>query len=82
MIKGNKDLLAPGSKIEVEVTDLNGRPIYHENAMYIEPGTKRRAVAIYVYEHTPQGGWSHNYSRHSSKKTKWKVCVPRATKNS
>ena len=56
MIKGNKDLLAPGSKIEVEVTDLNGRPIYHENAMYIEPGTKRRAVAIYVYEHTPQGG--------------------------
>lgn len=56
MIKGNKDLLAPGSKIEVEVTDLNGRPIYHENTIYLEPGTKRRAVAIYVYEHTPQGG--------------------------
>lgn len=56
MIKGNKDLLAPGSTIEIEVTDLNGRVIYHENANYIEPGTKRRAVAIYVYEHTPQGG--------------------------
>jgi len=56
MIKGNKDLLAPGSTIEIEVTDLNGRVIYHENANYIEPGTKRRAVAIYVYESTPQGG--------------------------
>ena len=56
MIKGNRDLLAPGSTIEIEVTDLNGRPIYHENANYLEPGTKRRAVAIYVYDHTPQGG--------------------------
>jgi len=56
MLKGNKDLLAPGSIIEIEVTDLNGRPIYHENATYLEPGTKRRVVAIYVYEHTPQGG--------------------------
>jgi len=56
MLKGNRDLLAPGSVIEIEVTDLNGRPIYHENAVYLEPGTKRRAVAIYVYEHTPQGG--------------------------
>jgi len=56
MIKGNKDLLVPGSTIEIEVTDLNGRVIYHENANYIEPGTKRRAVAIYVYESTPQGG--------------------------
>ena len=56
MLKGNRDLLAPGSIIEIEVTDLNGRPIYHENAVYLEPGTKRRAVAIYVYEHTPQGG--------------------------
>ena len=56
MLKGNRDLLAPGSVIEIEVTDLNGRPIYHENAIYLEPGTKRRAVAIYVYEHTPQGG--------------------------
>jgi hypothetical protein len=56
MLKGNKSLLAPGSTIEIEVTDLNGRVIYHENANYLEPGTKRRAVAIYVYEHTPQGG--------------------------
>tara|TARA_R110002012_G_scaffold227633_1_gene399816 strand:+ start:1873 stop:3852 length:1980 start_codon:yes stop_codon:yes gene_type:complete len=56
MLKGNKSLLAPGSIIEIEVTDLNGRVIYHENANYLEPGTKRRAVAIYVYEHTPQGG--------------------------
>jgi len=56
MIKGNQSLLAPSSTIEIEVTDLNGRSIYHENANYIEPGTKRRAVAIYVYEHTPQGG--------------------------
>ena len=56
MLKGNKSLLAPGSTIEIEVTDLNGRAIYHENAVYLEPGTKRRAVAIYVYEHTPQGG--------------------------
>lgn len=56
MLKGNKSLLAPGSTIEIEVTDLNGRPIYHENANYLEPGTKRRAVAIYVYDHTPQGG--------------------------
>jgi len=56
MIKGNKSLLAPSSTIEIEVTDLNGRAIYHENANYIEPGTKRRAVAIYVYDHTPQGG--------------------------
>jgi hypothetical protein len=56
MLKGNQSLLAPGSTIEIEVTDLNGRPIYHENAAYMEPGTKRRVVAIYVYEHTPQGG--------------------------
>jgi hypothetical protein len=56
MLKGNKSLLAPGSTIEIEVTDLNGRAIYHENAVYLEPGTKRRAVAIYVYDHTPQGG--------------------------
>lgn len=56
MLKGNKSLLAPGSIIEIEVTDLNGRAIYHENANYIEPGTKRRAVSVYVYEHTPQGG--------------------------
>ena len=56
MLKGNRDLLAPGALIEIEVTDLNGRAIYHENAVYLEPGTKRRAVAIYVYNHTPQGG--------------------------
>lgn len=56
MLKGNRSLLAPGSTIEIEVTDLNGRSIYHENAVYLEPGTKRRAVAIYVYEQTPQGG--------------------------
>jgi hypothetical protein len=56
MIKGNRDLLAPGSIIEIEVTDLNGRSVYHENAVYLEPGTKRRAVAVYVYKHTPQGG--------------------------
>jgi len=56
MLKGNRDLLAPGTIIEIEVTDKNGRPIYHENANFIEPGTNRRLVAIYVYEHTPQGG--------------------------
>ena len=56
MLKGNQSLLAPGSIIEIEVTDLNGRAIYHENAIYLEPGTKRRAVAIYVYAHTSQGG--------------------------
>ena len=56
MLKGNRDLLAPGSIIEIEVTDLNGRSVYHENAVYLEPGTKRRAVAVYVYKHTPQGG--------------------------
>ncbi len=72
MLKGNKDLLAPGSIIEIEVTDLNGRAIYHENATYLEPGTKRRVVAIYVYEHTPQGGGVITITGTAQKKTKWK----------
>ena len=55
MLVGSSDLLEPSSQIDIEVTDLNGRSIYHEVNSYMEPGTKRRAVSIYIYEHTPQG---------------------------
>ena len=42
------------ARIEIEVTDLNGRVIYHENANYLEPGTKRRAVEIEVTDQVVQ----------------------------
>ena len=58
LIGGNKQLLKPGSNIEIEITDKNGNPVYHEINQYIESGTNKRAVSIYVYESTPTGiGW-------------------------
>ena len=55
MLGGNKRLLKPGSNIEIEVTDVKGNPVFHEVNRYIEAGTNKRAVSIYVYESTPQG---------------------------
>ena len=58
LIGGNNDLLKPGSNIELEITDSNGNPIFHEVNQYIETGTNKRAISIYVYESTPTGiGW-------------------------
>jgi len=58
LLGGNNQLLRPGTNIEVEVTDKFGNPVYHEVNQYIEAGTNKRAVSIYVYETTPQGiGW-------------------------
>jgi len=55
LIGGNKNLLKPGSNIEIEITDKNGHPVFHEVNQYIESGTNKRAVSIYVYESTPTG---------------------------
>ena len=55
LIGGNNDLLRPGSNIEIEITDGNGNPVFHEINQYIESGTNKRAVSIYVYETTPTG---------------------------
>ena len=55
LIGGNKNLLKPGSNIEVEITDKNGNPVFHEVNQYIEKGTDKRAISIYVYENTPTG---------------------------
>ena len=58
LLGGNNQLLKPGTNIEVEITDKFGNPVYHEVNQYIEAGTNKRAVSIYVYETTPQGiGW-------------------------
>ena len=55
LIGGNNNLLEEGSNIEVEITDTNGNPIFHEVNQYIEFGTNKRAISIYVYESTPSG---------------------------
>jgi len=55
LIGGNNNLLREGTNIEVEITDTNGNPIYHEVNQYIESGTNKRAISIYVYESTPIG---------------------------
>jgi hypothetical protein len=55
LIGGNNNLLKEGSNIEVEITDTNGNPIFHEVNQYIEYGTNKRVISIYVYESTPTG---------------------------
>lgn len=53
-IQGNTNNLKVGTRVEVEVLDYNGNPIYSEFINYLDED-KSRVIAIYIYEDTPPG---------------------------
>ena len=53
-IQGNANTLSPGAFIEIEVTDINGDPIYTEMLDYLEDDGSR-AISIFIYPETPEG---------------------------
>ena len=53
-VTGNHQLLVKGSEIKVELTDLNGTPIFHTVNRYRD-NLDRRLVTVWVFEDTPPG---------------------------
>ncbi len=53
-LSGNNDTLVLGSKIYVDVVDINGKIVYHE-VLNIVNKDKSRTLVVYVYSDTPAG---------------------------
>ena len=53
-IYGNNNLLIPNSQIIIQVTDINGSPIYHHVNNYVDP-TGRIIIGVWIYPETPPG---------------------------
>lgn len=53
-LRGNFNTLKHYSKIEVEILDANGQPIYHEITNFVD-SDKSRVISIYIYKNTPAG---------------------------
>ena len=51
---GNNQLLKAGTQIMIQVTNINGTPVYHHVNNYVDP-TGRLVVGIWVYPETPPG---------------------------
>ena len=53
-IYGNNQVLEPGSEILIQVTDINGAPVYHHVNNFVD-STGRLVVGVWVYPETPPG---------------------------
>jgi len=51
---GNNQLLRPGTEILIQVTDINGNPVYHHVNNFVD-ATGRLVIGIYIYPETPPG---------------------------
>ena len=51
---GNNQLLKAGTQIMIQVTDINGAPVYHHVNNYVD-ATGRLVIGIWVYPETPPG---------------------------
>ena len=53
-IYGNNEVLQPGTEILIQVTDINGNPIYHHVNNFVD-STGRVVIGVWVYPETPPG---------------------------
>ena len=53
-IYGNNEVLQPGTEILIQVTDINGNPIYHHVNNFVD-STGRVVIGVWIYPETPPG---------------------------
>ena len=51
---GDNTLLKPNSEIFIQITDVNGNPIYHHVNNYVD-STGRLLISVYIFPDTPPG---------------------------
>ena len=53
-IYGNNQLLLPNTEILIQITDINGNPVYHHVNNFVD-ATGRLVIGVWVYPETPPG---------------------------